>query len=155
MKRQLSGLTATAVILAGALLFANCKKGDLYSPQSVVEKNTTISHVLFTSCKNHRNTMQKGFHEPDSVVVFTVNRTTYVWHYNLEVNCGFDSIAVTGQFSGDTIIVTERDIPNNTANCECDVNNSFRINNIPKGGCYLIIYDSRDRKVYEGIIHNQ
>ena len=91
--------------------------------------------------------MQKGFHEPDSVVVFTTNRTTYVWHYNLEVNCGFDSIAVTGHFSGDTIIVTERDNPNKTANCECDVDNSFRINNIPKGGCYLIIYDSRDRIV--------
>ena len=141
-KHKILPIMATA-ILAGAMFFAGCEK-----EKKTETGNINVSNVSFTSCISHR------VHNQDSIVVSTNNGTIYVTHYNLEVNCGFEKIDVNTQISGDTIIVTERGVPDNTANCLCDVNNLFQLNNVPQGRYLLQLFNEMNEKmVFEKFIN--
>ena len=135
--RKYLPLMAAALLAGALLLLVGCEK----------EKEIHVSKISFTSCISHKNTGQKGHRNPDSIVVRTNNGTIYVSHFFLCVNCGFENVTVSLQISGDTVNVTEKGVPDNTANCMCEVNNSFRINNIPQGKYHLFFYNGMDDKL--------
>ena len=137
-------LTAAALLTGALLLFAGCEK----------EKEIHISNISFTNCVSHKNIGQKGHRNSDSIVVRTNNGTIYVSHYNLWVNCGFENVTISLQISSDTVKITETGIPYNAANCMCEVNNSYQINNIPKRKYHLLFYNGlEDELIYEHIIN--
>ena len=151
IKKTILPIVATA-ILAGAMFFAGCEKEKKANNDLA---DMSVSNISFTSCQSHRNANQKGHYNSDSVSVQVIDGTIFVNHFNLEVNCGFDSVSVTKQVTGDTVIITETGIPVNAANCMCDVNNSFRINNAPQGKFHLVIRNGMgNKKVFYSLVNN-
>ena len=124
-------IALTLVSVAIVIIAVSCKKertdSDMFEPY--------VSDISFTPCNYHGD---KGMYNPDSVVVSYSAGTVYVTHYNLEVNCGWQDIDVQIRQSNDTIWVTENEVTPVQANCYCDTDNSFRINNV-KGRKTLIL----------------
>ena len=141
------------VFFVSAVFFTGCEKEKKTNNDLA---DMSVSNILFTSCKSHRNVNQKGHSYSDSVSVQIIDGTILVNHFNLEVNCGFDSVAVTTQVTGDTVTITETGIPVNAANCMCDVNNSFRINNAPQDKFHLVIRNGMgNKKVFYCLVNNR
>lgn len=135
MKNQRK-LKPNFVLLVAVLVLTitACEKGEK-NPTETTKIN--VSNIVSTDCLNENGNGIKGIYESDSVFFSYQDGTLNVTHYNLSVNCGFDSVTVNVQMSGDTIIIDEYGYPDNQ-NCVCDINNSFQINNIPRG-MYTII----------------
>ena len=115
--------------------FAGCKKeGE--------QTGLQISKIAFTECHSHREAGQKGIHHPDSVVVSCKRQTIHVTHHYLTVICGWDHIDVQCRTSNDSIFILEVATPN-LANCICETDNSFQINNVPKGN-HTLVFESCD-----------
>ena len=131
-KRTILGISM-ACMFAGLSCFTGCKKeGEKTALQ--------VSDIAFTECISHREAGQKGHHHPDSVVVSCKRHTIYVTHHYLTVNCGWNRIDVQYHTSNDSIFIRELDTPN-MANCICETDNSFQINNVPQGD-HVLVFES-------------
>ena len=117
-------LPLLAVALLGVVFATSCKKDKNENKANEL----TVSDISFTPC-NH-GSYDKGPYNPDSVAVSYSNGTVYVTHYNLWVNCGWQDIEVRCRQSHDTIFVKEIEVTPVQADCECETNNSFSINNV-------------------------
>ena len=118
-------LPLLAVALVGVVFATSCKKDKNENKANEL----TVSDISFTPC-NHHGSEDKGFYNPDSVAVSYSNGTVYVTHYNLGVNCGWQDIEVQCRQSHDTIFVEEIEVTPVQADCECETDNSFSINNV-------------------------
>ena len=123
--------TALAMVVTGMLFATACKKDKS-------ENALTVSGVSFTPCHGGD---EKSFDNPDSVAVTVSNKTVYVTHYNLEVNCGWQDIDVQCRLSNDSVYVREYEITPVQANCSCETNNSFQINGLPGGRTYTLVIE--------------
>ena len=117
-------LPLLAVALMGVVFATSCKKDKNENKANEL----TVSDISFTPC-NH-GSYDKGPYNPDSVAVSYSNGTVYVTHYNLWVNCGWQDIEVRCRQSHDTIFVKEIEVTPVQADCECETDNSFSINNV-------------------------
>lgn len=114
------------MVLVGLVFAVSCKK----------EKNdVSATDDTFTPCHGY-NGPDKGFYNPDSVVVSYSNGIVTVTHYNLTVTCGFSTVGSRITKSNDTIRIVEYD--DGMANCICETDHTFRINNI-KGRWTLVL----------------
>jgi len=118
-------LPLLAVALVGVVFATSCKKDKNENKANEL----TVSDISFTPC-NHHGSEDKGFYNLDSVAVSYSNGTVYVTHYNLGVNCGWQDIEVQCRQSHDTIFVKEIEVTPVQADCMCETNNSFSINNV-------------------------
>ena len=118
-------LPLLAVALVGVIFATSCKKDKNENKANEL----TVTDISFTPC-NHHGSEDKGFYNPDSVAVSYSNGTVYVTHYNLSVNCGWQDIEVQCRQSHDTIFVEEIEVTPVQADCECETDNSFSINNV-------------------------
>ena len=86
MKKLISKtvLPLLAVFLLAVALATSCEKDKN-------ENALTVSGVSFTPCHGEGD---KSFENPDSVAVTISDKTVYVTHYNLDVNCGWQDIDV-------------------------------------------------------------
>ena len=131
-------LPLLAVALVGVVFATSCKKDKNEDKANEL----TVSDITFTPC---HGSDEKGPYNPDSVAVSYSNGTVYVTHYNLWVNCGWEDIEVRCRQSHDTIFVKEIEVTPVQADCECETDNSFSINNV-KGqrtmvfeSCYPVV----------------
>ena len=127
-------LPLLAVALAGVVFATSCKKDKNENKANEL----TVSDISFTPC--HHGSEDKGFYNPDSVAVSYSNGIVYVTHYNLGVNCGWQDIEVRCHQSHDTIFVEEIEVTPVQADCMCETNNSFSINNVK--GLRTMVFES-------------
>ena len=118
-------LPLLALALVGVVFATSCKKDKNENKANEL----TVSDISFTPC-NHHGSEDKGPYNPDSVAVSYSNGTVYVTHYNLSVNCGWQDVEVRCRQSHDTIFVEEIEVTPVQADCECETDNSFSINNV-------------------------
>ena len=123
--------TALAMVVTGMLFATACKKDKS-------ENALTVSGVSFTPCHGGD---EKSFDNPDSVAVTVSNKTVYVTHYNLYVNCGWQDIDVQCRLSNDSVYVREYEITPVQADCECETDNSFQIDGLPGGRTYTLVIE--------------
>ncbi|MBR4198203.1 MAG: hypothetical protein IKQ94_05450 [Bacteroidales bacterium] len=151
-------LLLVAVALIGVALTTSCKKENstnVRESNNVLNSNNidTIHDVSFTECIHHSS---KGFYNQDTVIVNCSNGIINIQHYNLEVNCAFDTVVVTSSIIGDTIKIVEKGIPEDGANCQCDINTSFQIKNVKTGTYYLSVWNGlMNREVFNCQIINR
>lgn len=130
------------LMVAMVLSLAACKKTD-----KTLKPNFTVSNIEFTDCRHHHASRgAKGMYNPDSISINYHNGTVYITHYNLAVNCGFKRVYVDIDVYSDTIRILESGYPVN-ADCICDIDNSFEINNVPSG-LYTVIIENWDSNPY-------
>ena len=135
------------VFLFGTLLclvamFAACKKnenGDI--------SKAKVSHISYIDCKNHTDKLAKAdpnFGDPDSVIISYADGAAHITHYNLLVNCGFElgGIVVDLDIDGSTITINEHEnLDGPQADCLCTTDNSFQIDNLPRG-TYTLVFQN-------------
>lgn len=146
MKLNSKRVVLSAALAMGIAAFAmvGCEKSGL--------ENARVSHVSFTECKSHANSMEeKGMSTPDTVSIRYEAGTVYVDHYHLGVNCAFDTVNVALTMNDDTIRILEYGTPDE-ANCICETNNSFQIDNVPHG-TYTIIVENFYPAPYQHTYH--
>ena len=124
-------LPLLAVVLLAVALATSCKKDKS-------ENALAVTGVSFTPCHGGD---EKSFDNPDSVAVTVSNKTVYVTHYNLDVNCGWQDIDVQCRLSNDSVYVREYEITPVQANCSCETNNSFQINGLSGGRTYTLVIE--------------
>ena len=125
------------MVLAGLVFAASCKKeknGNTNVATETGDSDAQLTEISFTPCTHHNS--DKGIYNPDSVVVSYRYGSVTVTHYNLTVTCGFTTVGSRITKSNDTIRIVEYD--DGMANCICETNHTFRINNI-KGRWTLIL----------------
>lgn len=133
MKKHLFALVG--VIVACIVLMISCRK------ESSENNGIKVTDIRFSECMSHYDSpADKGFYSPDSVEVSVKEGQISVVHYNLMVNCGYEDVHVGVSQSNDTLRVKEWET-GPTANCLCDINNSFTIQNLP-AGAYHVIFES-------------
>ncbi len=125
-------LPLVAVALVGVAIATSCKKD---------KDEMTVSNIHYSKCLLHDDTQQKGFKNLDSISLCYNNGTLLITHYNLMVNCAFERINVSFVAQNNIITIYERDLCTTYADCECEINNSFEINNI-KQGTYTFVFDN-------------
>lgn len=131
--RRKNVLLPWLLLMAMACVLSACGKQD------GLIKNIDVSQVAPSNCKTYYERLaSKGVETNDSIDVRYDNGVVYVKHHNLAVNCGFKEVVVSVSVSGDTIRVTETGVPEN-ANCVCEIDNSFQINNVPHGTYVLVV----------------
>ena len=114
---NLRNVVAAAICLAAMTMFVSCEKPDTQQ----------VSNITFTKCdEGIHNTMKNASHYVD--VKFTSNGV-HITHYNLVVNCAFDTVLVTQTFENGVLTITAKGEPN-TANCVCLTNVSYTISGI-------------------------
>ena len=121
------------MVVTGMLFATACKKDKN-------ENALAVSDISFTPCHGHGEG-DKGPYNPDSVAVTVSNKTVYVTHYNLDVNCGWQDIDVQCRLSNDSVYVREYEITPVQANCSCETNNSFQINGLSGGRTYTLVIE--------------
>ncbi|MBR0072766.1 MAG: hypothetical protein IJP95_02920 [Bacteroidales bacterium] len=126
-------LLLVAVALAGVAMNIACKKSE-----DKFLNNIRVSNIVYSNCKHHLDKVEKGAYCPDTINLSYNNGILNVTHRNLEVNCGFQYVNVRINRCNDTIRIYENGIPDNAADCMCDIDNSFQIHNL-KGKCTIII----------------
>lgn len=128
-----------------AFSMAACEKNEKATTDLA---NLKVSNIVSSDCllHNESNNNTKGLYNPDSMTVSYNNGTIYITHYNATVNCGFEKVNVHATISGDTIKITERSYPDD-ANCLCEIENSFEINNVPHG-TYVILLENWEPAPY-------
>lgn len=99
-------------------------------------REVSVSNIAFSECLYRYDA--EGWNSPDSVAFSYKDGTLHVAHNNLSVNCGYKQVDVNVKLFGDTIAISEWGHPEN-ANCVCDINNSFDINNLPHGVYHVIV----------------
>jgi hypothetical protein len=124
-------LPLLAVVLLAVALATSCEKDKN-------ENALTVSGVSFTACHGEGD---KSYENPDSVAVTISDKTVYVTHYNLDVNCGWQDIDVQCRLSNDSVYVREYEITPVQANCSCETNNSFQINGLSGGRTYTLVIE--------------
>ena len=151
-------LLLVAVALVGVAIATSCKKEkstNVYKPDSSLINNNidTIHDVSFSECIHHSS---KGIYNQDTVIVNCSNGIINIQHYNLEVNCAFDTVVVTSSIIGDTIKIVEKGIPEDGANCQCDINTSFQIKNVKTGTYHLSVWNGlMNREIFNCQIINR
>lgn len=121
----------TLLPLAAALvclLAVGCERTSILS-------DVFVSNVSSTECKSDPTT--KGPNVPDSIAIRYINGTVFVEHYNLAVNCETETVDVRVSTSNDTIYVME--IGDGDANCVCEIDNFYQINNVTHGTYTIVI----------------
>ena len=126
-------------LAATVVLLVSCKK----------QGNGTleVNNISYTSCLNHTDKLakqSKSYDHPDSISVRYENGTAYITHYNLALNCAFEvtGVLVDASVDGSTITIDEYiDSNGPIADCICETNNSFQIDNISPG-TYTLIFNS-------------
>ncbi|MCR4658877.1 MAG: hypothetical protein K5650_01105 [Bacteroidales bacterium] len=106
-----------------------------------------VSNIDYTPC--HQDSY-KGHVHPDSVSLRYDNGTVYVTHYNLTVNCAFQEggIIVYMTTRGSRITINEYENPDGPqADCMCETDNSFQINNVPPG-TYTFVFKNWNPSPY-------
>lgn len=126
-------LPLIAVAWVGLAMNIACKKSE----DNLLD-NIRVSNIVYSNCKHHSDKVEKGAYCPDTIKMSYNNGILYITHRNLEVNCGFQYVNVSINRCNDTIRIFENGIPDNAADCMCDINNSFQIHNL-KGKCTIII----------------
>ena len=110
------------ICLVAMTMFASCEKGtsgEIDTPK--------VSNITFTECDDGiHNTMEPAFPYVD--VKFTSNGVS-ITHYNLVVNCAFDTVLITQTFENGVLTIIEQGQPNN-ANCVCSTDVSYTISGI-------------------------
>lgn len=130
------------LLAAMTLAMTACEKTN-----TTVEPNFAVSNIEFSDCLQHQDSRgAKGMYNPDSISINYHNGTVYITHYNLTVNCGFKRVYVDIDVYSDTIRILESGYPVN-ADCMCDIDNSFEINNVPSG-LYTVIIENWDSNPY-------
>lgn len=139
MKHSLSKVSNW--VLLGVLALGGCALLNACEEKTETKglSDAKASNIVFSDCHNH-NSDAKGYNNPDSVSISYNNGTISVTHYNLIVNCGFQKVFVNVDVDGNTIRIGEWGYPEN-ADCICEVDNSFEINNIPRG-TYNIVFEN-------------
>ena len=151
-------LLLVAVALIGVAIATSCKKEkstNVHRPDSSLINNNidTIHDVSFSECIHHSS---KGIYNQDTVIVNCSNGIINVQHYNLEVNCAFDTVVVTSSIIGDTIKIVEKGIPEDGANCQCDINTSYQITNVKTGTYHLSVWNGlMNREIFNCQIINR
>ena len=107
-----------------------------------------VSGVMPTECLSFPS---KGIETPDTVVISVSEGVVYVEHRHLSVNCAFETVSVSLLMEGSTVKVTEYGMPDD-ANCVCEINNSFRIENLPRG-VYTIVVENCASGPYSQIVN--
>jgi len=103
-------------------MFASCDKNT-----SVKFDIPQVGNITFTECNNGiHNAMEPAFPYVD--VTFTSNGVS-ITHYNLDVNCAFDTVLVTPTYENGILTISEQGEPNN-ANCICSTDVSYTISGI-------------------------
>ncbi len=153
MKKQILkiGVPLLTMALTGILLVTSCKK-DKNETKSSEDSAICISNISFTDC--HPDLETKGPYNSDSIAINISNKTVYVTHYNLTVNCGWQDIDVQCRTSNDSVYVREIEISPAQANCICETNNSFQINNLPGGRTFTFVFESCYPTIYKTVSIN-
>lgn len=99
----------------------------------------TVSDMSHTDCLSYTDHMSKGYFHTDSVRIEVHGSSLFVTHYNIGVSCDFTKIEVQVSFVGDTIYVDETS-DGGRANCLCEADDSFHINNL-RPGIYTVIFN--------------
>lgn len=135
MRKKRSFKTILLFLFAALTLsMTACKKTD-----TIAEDSFAVSNIVFSDCLQHHSSGEiKGLHNPDSISIDYHNGTIYVTHYNLIVNCGFENVNVNIDVASDTITILENGSPE-SADCMCEIDNSFEIKNVPSGSYTVII----------------
>jgi len=128
---NLRTVVAGVACLAAMTIFASCEKG------ASDEVNTSqVSNITFTGCDDGiHNTMEPAFPYVD--VKFTSNGV-HITHYNLVVNCAFDTVLVTQTFENGVLTITAQGEPN-SANCICRTDVSYTISGISQNEIEKIV----------------
>lgn len=121
------------VSVAAAMLWVCACEREMPTSQNIV---SDMSH---TGCMHHTDLLAKGFFRSDSVEIGVHGSSLFVTHYNIGVPCDFTKIDVHVSFAGDTIYVDEAS-DGGEANCLCEADDSFHINNL-RPGMYTIIFN--------------
>ena len=137
------------VFLFGTLLclvaiFAACKKNEIAEGDATKAK---VSHISYIDCKSHTDKLAKAdpnWGTPDSVSISYADGAAHITHYNLLVNCGFElsGIVVDLAIDGSTITLNEHEnLDGPQADCLCTTDNSFQIDNLPRG-TYTLVFQN-------------
>ena len=131
------------LLFAGVMGFVACDDKE--------EKVLSVEN-RYSKCLSHeKEILSECIFSPDSLVVSCTNGVIYIEHYNLKVNCGFQTVNVSISTNEDTIRVVEFGTPEN-ADCLCEINNFTQIENIPSGRHVLII-ENCNPEPYKQIIN--
>lgn len=131
------------LLFAGVLGFVACNDKD---------ENAISVENRHSKCLSHEDSVSsEGIFSPDSIAVSCSNGVIYIEHYNLKVNCGFQTVNVSISTNEDTIRVTEFGIPE-SADCLCEINNFAQIENIPSGR-YVLIIENCNPEPYKHIVN--
>lgn len=149
MKRFLHWMVL--VVFSGAMVctvLACVKPGT----EDVATRGVKVSGVVSTECLPQEGHFSvKGIETPDTVAVSVSEGVVYVEHRHLSVNCAFERVGVSLLMEGSTVRVTEYGTPDD-ANCVCEINNSFRIENLPRG-VYTIVVENCASGPYSQIVN--
>lgn len=130
MKRRWIKRMCPLLLATGCFIMLACDKPE--------EMDVGISHIASTKCLPQSDAAAKGITTPDTVSVRCSDGVIYVEHRHLMVNCGFETVNVTVTVDGNTIKVAEYGTPDD-ANCVCEINNSFQIDNVPQGTYTIVV----------------
>lgn len=131
------------LLFAGVMGFVACDDKE--------EKALSVENK-YSKCLSHEEeTLSEGIFGSDSLIVSCSNGVIYIEHYNLKVNCGFQTVNVSVSTNEDTIRVVEFGTPEN-ADCLCEINNFAQIENISSGR-YVLIIENCNPEPYKQIIN--
>ncbi len=131
------------LLFAGLTGFVACNDKE--------EEAASVQNTYSKCLTNDDETSSKSIFNPDSLVVSCSNGVISVEHYDLKVNCGFQTVNVKVSMNGDTIRLTEFGLPEN-ADCLCEINNFTQIKDIPSGR-YVLIIENCNPEPYQQIIN--
>lgn len=132
-------LAASLLIACAAVALSCTKQGDTTNP--------TVQNITNSGCNHHTDhqalSQKDPIDAPDSVAIDYSEGILYVTHFNLLVNCAFESsgIDVNLAVDGNTITIEETEHDGPLADCICRTNNSFQIANLPHG-TYTLVFRS-------------
>ena len=128
---------AAALLLTGTLAVLACnKEGDA--------TRADVQSITNNGCHYHTDKQaleaKDTFSDNDSIGYSYSHGTLYITHYNLLVNCAFESngIDVDIATQGDTITICEYAHGGDMADCICRTDNSFLIAHLPHGTYTLV-----------------
>ncbi len=103
-----------------------------------------LSDLNHTGCLNTRSSLD--FEECTFEMIISGN-TADCFFKSLEYPCDFEKVNIDFSYNEDTLTVVEYP-SSNAANCLCNVDASFRIEDLPKGNIILKIYSADTKGQY-------
>lgn len=132
--------TALLLLAAAAVLAGAChKQGD--------PSRAKVTHITNNGCQQHTDAQaladKDTDDEPERVAFSYRNGVLTVTHYNILVNCAFESngIDVAIHVDGDTVTIDEREHDGPMADCMCRTDNTFQIVDLPRG-TYTFVFNT-------------